>query len=83
MIAISLKLPEGLIQQSDQLAKQLGLSRTALIRQALRHEIQRSRRDLERQAILSDLAHLAADPIYLADIEELDSDLSGLLTTHH
>ncbi len=78
MAAISLKLPDSLIQQSDQLAKELGVSRTALIRRALRHEIQRSRRTLEQQAIISDLAHLSADRNYLAETDQLDAGCADL-----
>ncbi len=78
MIAISLKLPENLIQQSDQLAKELGLSRTELIRRALRHEIQRTRRIRDQEAIATDFAYLATDRNYLAETDELDAGFSDL-----
>jgi predicted transcriptional regulator len=37
MIAISLKLPDDLAEASTKLADQIGITRTELIRRALRH----------------------------------------------
>ncbi len=50
MTAISLKLPDDLAQESKSIADKIGISRTELIRQALRHELDKIEAQLEQLA---------------------------------
>jgi metal-responsive CopG/Arc/MetJ family transcriptional regulator len=79
MLAISLKLPDDLVAESNRLAEHLGITRTELIRQALRHELQRIRRQQEQQAIAASLRAMRDDPNYLAETESLDERLGDTL----
>lgn len=76
MAAISLNLPDDLARESKQMADSIGISRTELIRRALRHELDDIRAQLERQAMAQAMAKMRDDPDYLRDSEELDG-LSG------
>ena len=73
MANISLKLPDALLDQSTQIAKALGISRSALVCQALNNEIERITREREQQAMTADLRNLAANPDYLAESAVLDT----------
>ena len=59
MIALSIKLPEDLAEQSRQVARKLGITRSELIRQALVHEIDQVQASLERRAIARSLQAMA------------------------
>lgn len=78
MTAISMKLPDALIDQSTHIANELGISRSALIRQALTHEIERITREREQKALTADLKNLAADPDYLAESALLDASFNDI-----
>ena len=55
MKALSIKLPEDLAEQSRQVARRLGITRSELIRQALVHEIDQVQARLERRAMAQSL----------------------------
>jgi metal-responsive CopG/Arc/MetJ family transcriptional regulator len=60
MIALSIKLPEDLAEQSRRVARKLGITRSELIRQALVHEIDQVQAGLERRAMARSLQAMAA-----------------------
>ena len=76
MIAISLKLPDEVAEESKRLAAQMGISRTELIRVALQHEMESIRRRQEQEAMAASLAAMAQDPAYLQETQVLDETLS-------
>ncbi len=55
MKALSIKLPEDLEERSRQVARQLGITRSELIRRALVHEIDHVQAGLERRAMAQSL----------------------------
>jgi len=75
MTAISLKLPDKLAQESKAVAEIIGISRTELIRQALRHEVSKIKAQLEREAMAEALKAMSADRHY---IQESESVYKGL-----
>lgn len=79
MIAISLKLPDELAEESKRLAAQIGISRTELIRVALQHEMESIRRRQEQEAMAATLAAMSQDPAYMEESRLLDETLSERL----
>lgn len=79
MTAISLNLPDDLAKESKQLADSIGISRTELIRRALRHELDDIKAQLERQAMAGVLEKMRHDPEYLRESERLDQQMSERL----
>ncbi len=77
MAAISLKLPDDLALESKEIAEKIGITRTELIRQALRHELDQIEAQLEKDAMARALQAMRTDPVYLQDSEALDSSLAG------
>lgn len=75
MASISLHLPDDLALESAQVAERLGLSRTELIRQAIRHELDAIAARLEREAMAAALARMQGDETYRLDSEALDAGL--------
>jgi predicted transcriptional regulator len=78
MTAISMNLPDELAVQSSSMAKQLGMSRTAFIRQALQHELQRVERQQDEAAIAADLRRLADNRTYMAESEAIEAGFNDL-----
>ncbi|HHH46906.1 MAG TPA: ribbon-helix-helix protein, CopG family [Thiotrichales bacterium] len=76
MAAISLKLPDDLARESKRVAERLGISRTELIRRALRHELAAIEARLEREAMAAAFSAMREDPRYREHAEELDEGLS-------
>ena len=64
MAAISLHLPDDLALESKQVAEKIGVSRTELIRQALRHELDSIEARFEREAMAAALVNMQADTSY-------------------
>ncbi len=79
MIAISLKLPDALAKESQQLAERIGITRTELIRQALRHELGRIKRQQELEAMAASLRAMRDSAAYLKEAEMLDNGWSERL----
>ena len=76
MAAISLNLPDDLAQESKVIAEQIGITRTELIRQALRHELDQIKARRERLAMAEALRAMKNDPDYLHESKELDEGLA-------
>ncbi len=81
MAAISLKLPDNLAQESKIISEKIGITRTELIRQALRHEIDRIEADIERAAMAQALIAMREDAAYIQESEALSEGLSEMLPT--
>ena len=79
MTAISLKLPDDLARESKSIADSIGISRTELIRRALRHELNEVKSQLEREAMAHALELMRDDPAYQLESEELDAGLDEVL----
>jgi len=75
MTAISLKLPDKLAQESKAIAETIGISRTELIRQALRHEVDEIKARLERAEMAKALKTMSTDMDY---VQESESVYKGL-----
>lgn len=75
MTSISLNLPDDLALESARVAERLGLSRTELIRQAIRHELESIAARLEREAMAAALASMQGDETYRLDSEVLEAGL--------
>jgi len=75
MTAISLKLSDKLAQESKAIAETIGISRTELIRQALRHEVDKIKAQLERVEMAEALRAMSTDTHY---IQESESVYKGL-----
>lgn len=75
MTSISLNLPDDLALESARVAERLGLSRTELIRQAIRHELDAIAARLEREAMAAALASMLGDESYRLDSEALDAGM--------
>jgi len=71
MTAISLKLPDDLAQESKSIADKIGISRTELIRQALRHELDEIEARLERAAMAEALQTMRDDSAYIQESEAI------------
>jgi len=67
MTAISLKLPDSLAEESKAIAERIGISRTELIRQALRHELDQIKVDLDRALIAKALKAMAENTGYIQE----------------
>ncbi len=79
MTAISLKLPDDLAQESKSIADKIGISRTELIRQALRHELDAIEARLERAAMAEALQTMRDDSAYIQESEAVYEGLSESL----
>ncbi len=79
MIAISLKLPDHLARESKEIADRIGITRTELIRRALRHELAHIEAQLEREAMAKALRTMRDDPAYVREGRVLDDGLSEAL----
>ena len=79
MTVISLKLPDDLARESKSIADSIGISRTELIRRALRHELNEVKSRLEREAMAHALEVMRHDPAYNQESEELDKGLNSEL----
>ena len=79
MTAISLKLPDDLARESKSIADSIGISRTELIRRALRHELNEVKSQLEREAMAQAFKIMRDDPAYQQESEELDAGLDEIL----
>jgi len=76
MAAISLHLPDELARESKQVAEKIGVSRTELIRQALRHELDAIEARFEREAMAAALKDLQTDTAYQQISEAIDEGLA-------
>jgi predicted transcriptional regulator len=80
MIAISLKLPDDLAEASTKLADQIGITRTELIRRALRHELERIQRQQEQTAMAASFRAMGKSDTYLEETRLLDEGFAERFT---
>lgn len=76
MIAISLKLPDELAEESKRLADRIGISRTELIRRALQNELAHIRRQQELAEMAAGFRAMRESDAYLEESERLDEALT-------
>lgn len=76
MAAISLHLPDDLARESKQVAERIGVSRTELIRQALRHELDSIEARFEREAMAAAFVSMQTDTSYQQISEAIDEGLA-------
>lgn len=76
MASISLNLPDDLAKESTQVAERIGVSRTELIRQALRHELDDIEARFEREAMAAALATMRSDETYRQDARAIEEGLT-------
>ena len=76
MAAISLHLPDDLAMESKQVAEKIGVSRTELIRQALRHELDSIEARFERDAMAAALESMRTNTSYQQISETIDDGLA-------
>jgi metal-responsive CopG/Arc/MetJ family transcriptional regulator len=79
VIAVSLKLPDELAEESRRVADQIGVSRTELIRIALQHELERIARQREQAAMAASFRAMRDAPAYVKDAELIDAGMSDPL----
>lgn len=77
--AISLKLPDELVDASTRAARDLGITRAEFVRQALRHELARLGRQQEHAAMAESLRAMKTDAAWLEDAETLDRGVDDTL----
>ncbi len=74
MTSLSIILPEALANASQQVAAELGVSRTQFIRQAIVHELENYRAQREQAAMAKSLLAMKKSKRYLEESEDLLSD---------
>lgn len=79
MAAISFNLPDELARESKHVAERMGISRTELIRRALRHELDEIKSRLEREAMAAALKAMRSDEGYLSESEDMDEGMNERL----
>ena len=70
---IYLHLSDEMAKESQKIAKELGLSRTQFIRDAIQHELERIKKQLVQQAMAKSLQAMREDTCYLKELKELES----------
>ena len=70
MSSLSIILPERLAKASQIVAKELGISRTEFIRQAISHELKSYQARLELEAMIKSIKAMKASKSYLTHTEE-------------
>jgi len=72
MIALSIKLPTQRAEQSQVLAKKLGITRSELIRRALIHEIEEAEAGMERRSMADSLIAMQVNKCEVEANQALD-----------
>ncbi len=78
MGALAIDLPDALMRESTEAARQLRMSRAAFIRMAIQDEIKKVHRELKEAALLQSLQTLARSAEYMKESEELEGLASAL-----
>lgn len=79
MTTLSVVLPDALAKASKEVAKRLGVSRAELIRQAVSHEIEHFRSQMEQKAIIKSFAAMKKSEKYLKEADDLSKTLNSIL----
>jgi predicted transcriptional regulator len=75
MSALSIELPDELVDTSRAVAQHLGFTQSELIRRALVNELAKIQGSWELAAMVASVEAMQLDPAYLAESEELDTGL--------
>ena len=78
MKAVSLRLSDQLISQCADIARKLGISRMAFMRQAIEHEIERIQKSRELDAMKASLTAIKANPDYWEHQQEWQDTADAL-----
>lgn len=73
MTAISISLPNKLASQSKHIASELGLSRSEFIRMAITHEIERTKKEMQLNSVISAFKRMKKSDEYRREAEQLDT----------
>lgn len=79
MTTLSIILPENLAKASQELAQELGLSRTEFIRQAIAHEIKWVKAKFEEKAMVNSMLAMKNDPGYIELLETIEDEFGSEL----
>ncbi|HJD65116.1 MAG TPA: ribbon-helix-helix protein, CopG family [Rickettsia endosymbiont of Diachasma alloeum] len=72
-------MPDDIAKASNEVAKKLGLSRTAFIRQAIIHELDNLQSKFEQERIIKSFNAMKKSPQYLEEAEKIIDDLNSEL----
>jgi metal-responsive CopG/Arc/MetJ family transcriptional regulator len=75
MTTLSIVLPDALAKASQEVAKELGVSRTKFIRQAIVHELENFQSRLELKAMARSFTAMKSCKSYLKEMEEITETL--------
>ena len=78
MAALSIQLPNRLARDSQDLSKALGITRTQFIRIAIKHELERVKRQIEIKKMSDSFTAMKQDSDYLKETLDLDGDYDEL-----
>jgi len=79
MTSLSITIPDDIAKASNDIAKKLGLSRTAFIRQAIIHELDNLQSKFEQEDIIKSFNAMKKSPEYLEEAEEIMNGLNSEL----
>ncbi|WP_341788618.1 MULTISPECIES: ribbon-helix-helix domain-containing protein [unclassified Rickettsia] len=79
MTNLSITIPDDIAKASNEVAKKLGLSRTAFIRQAIIHELDNLQSKFEQEGIIKSFNAMKKSPQYLEEAEEIMNGLNSEL----
>jgi predicted transcriptional regulator len=79
MTSLSITLPNDIAKASNEIAKKLGISRTAFIRQAVVHELNNFQTQIEQDDIIKSFTAMKESKQYLEEAEELIESLNSAL----
>lgn len=79
MTTLSITIPDNIAKSSNEVAKKLGLSRTAFIRQAIIHELENLQSKFEQDDIIKSFNAMKKSKTYLEEVEEITCGLNSEL----
>ncbi|KHO04087.1 ribbon-helix-helix domain-containing protein [Rickettsia felis] len=79
MTSLSITLPDNIAKASNEIAKKLGLSRTAFIRQAIIHELNNLQSQFEQDDIIKSFNAMKKSKKYLEEMTEITENLNSEL----
>ncbi|MGX6960058.1 MAG: ribbon-helix-helix protein, CopG family [Rickettsia endosymbiont of Pentastiridius leporinus] len=79
MTTLSITIPDNIAKLSNEVAKKLGLSRTAFIRQAIIHELENLQSKFEQDDIIKSFNAMKKSKAYLEEVEEVMCSLNSEL----
>ncbi len=79
MTSLSITLPDNIAKAINEIAKKLGLSRTAFIRQAIIHELDNLQSQFEQDDIIKSFNAMKKSKKYLEETAEITENLNSEL----